>query len=216
MTGLVTLTESVPLANHPPDEVLEDVDLDEKVIIRQGALALGTITEAIPKRRMGRTGKLEVRIDSVTLANGARAPLRAVSAGVDGSRAAAVTTATAAAGMIFFPAAPLFLLIKGKDITIPKGTFVTAYINNDLPLDPDKFLSQSTRNTALVSFKCDTPDAEIWIEEKFVGNAPASIRLPAGEYQVVVRKPGYQTWKRTLTVTAGSLMNLSIDLEKQP
>jgi hypothetical protein len=41
--------------------------------------------------------------------------------------------------IVFFPAAPLFLFMKGKDITIPKGTEITAYINGDVPLDPKRF-----------------------------------------------------------------------------
>ncbi len=197
-------------------EVLEDVELHEKVVIRQGALALGTVTEAIPKRRMGRTGKLTVQINSVLLADGMRAALRAVNAGADGSRVGTVATAATAVGIVFFPAAPLVLLMKGKDLTIPKDTFVTAYLNDDLPLDAEKFKASSLKNTAAVNFKVDTDGAEIWIEEKFVGNAPATIRLPEGEYQVIVQKPGFQKWKRTVAVTAGSLMNLAITLEKLP
>lgn len=197
-------------------EVLEDVELHEKVVVRQGAVALGTVSEAVPKRRMGRTGKLEVQINSVLLADGTRVPLRAVNAGADGSRVGTVTTTAAVVGMVFFPAAPLALLIKGKDLTIPKGTFVTAYINGDLPLDAEKFQASSIKNTAAVNFKVNTDGAEIWIEDKFVGNAPATIRLPEGEYPVVVQKPGFQPWKRTIAVTAGSLMNLTIALEKLP
>lgn len=86
----------------------------------------------------GRTGKLEVQINSVLLADGTRVPLRAVNAGADGSRIGTVTTMVAVVSIVFFPAAPLALLIKGKDLTIPKGTFVTAYINGDLPLDAEK------------------------------------------------------------------------------
>ena len=197
-------------------EVIENVDLDEKIVIRQGAVALGTITDAAPKRRMGRTGKLAVKIDSVILIDGQRVPLRAVNTGADGSRVGTVMTAAIATGMIFFPAAPLFLLMKGKDITIPKGTFVTAYINGEVKLDPEKFTRSSEKTPASVNFKSDVEGAEIWIEDKFVGNAPATIKLPEGEFQVVVQKSGYQKWKRTIVATAGSLMNLTINLEKLP
>ena len=41
-----------------------------------------------------------------------------------------MTGAIVATAIVFFPAAPLFLLMKGKDITIPKGTEITAYINS--------------------------------------------------------------------------------------
>ena len=49
---------------------------------------------------------------------------------------------------------------------------------------------------------------------KFVGNLPATIKLPEGEYEIVVQKPGYQRWRRTVAATAGSLMNLTITLIK--
>jgi hypothetical protein len=38
-----------------------------------------------------------------------------------------------------FPAAPLFLLMHDKDITIPKGTEITSFINGNLCFDPAKF-----------------------------------------------------------------------------
>src|SRR5207249_6244252 len=54
-----------------------------------------------------------------------------------------ITGAIVATSIVFFPAAPLFLLVHGKDITIPKGTEITAYINGDIPLDPKKFVTQT-------------------------------------------------------------------------
>lgn len=43
-----------------------------------------------------------------------------------------MTGAMVATAIVFFPAAPLFLFMKGKDITIPKGHEVTCYTNTDL------------------------------------------------------------------------------------
>jgi hypothetical protein len=39
-----------------------------------------------------------------------------------------------------FPAAPLLLFIHGKDLTIPKGTEVTAFVAGDMKLDMSKFV----------------------------------------------------------------------------
>ena len=50
-----------------------------------------------------------------------------------------MTGAIVATSIVFFPAAPAFLFMKGKDITIPKGTEITAYINGEVGLDPQKF-----------------------------------------------------------------------------
>ena len=50
-----------------------------------------------------------------------------------------MTVGIVAAAIIFWPAAPLFLLMHGKDITFPKGTDVPTFINGDMKLDPAKF-----------------------------------------------------------------------------
>jgi len=54
-----------------------------------------------------------------------------------------MTGAMVATSIVFFPAAPLFLFMHGKNITIPKGTEVTAYVAADTPLDATKFNKQS-------------------------------------------------------------------------
>ena len=56
-------------------EVLEDVKVGNVIVIERGAMAIATVTEAHPKRRMGRAGKLKMNIDYVRLASGDKAPL---------------------------------------------------------------------------------------------------------------------------------------------
>ena len=126
-------------------EVFEDIKVGNVVVVERGVTAIATVTEAHPKRRMGRAGKLNINIDYVRLANGEKVLLRAVKGGSGGNHIAAMTGAMVATSIVFFPAAPLFLFMHGKDITIPKGTEVTAYVAADTPLDPAKFNKQSAR-----------------------------------------------------------------------
>ena len=126
-------------------EVFDDVKIGDVVVIERGSMAIATVTEAHPKRRLGRAGKLKMNIDYVRLASGEKVPLRAVKGGKGGNRVAVMTGAMVATGIVFFPAAPLFLFMNGKDITIPKGTEITAYVAADTPLDPAKFRKQSAR-----------------------------------------------------------------------
>ncbi|MDX6576701.1 MAG: hypothetical protein QOE96_2654 [Blastocatellia bacterium] len=128
-------------------EVLEDIKVRNVVVVERGALAIATVTEAHPKRRMGRAGKLHMNIDYVRLVNGEKVLLRAVKGGSGGDHIAAMTGAMVATSLVFFPAAPFFLFLHGKDITIPKGTEVTAYVAADTPLDPTKFNKQSAAGT---------------------------------------------------------------------
>ena len=211
-------------------EVLEDVKIGETVIIPRAGIAWATITEAQPKRRMGRGGKLNVNIDSVRLTSGEKAALRAVKDTQGGGHVGAMTGAIVATSIIFFPAAPLFLFIKGKDITIPKGTEITAYVNGDTELNPAKFAANSAdkvapagtapaaanaeAETAGVTVKSTPDGAEITVDDKFVGNTPSTLRLKPGEYVIAVSKAGFTVWKRTVTLSPGSNITVDAALEK--
>ncbi|WP_321472092.1 hypothetical protein [uncultured Paludibaculum sp.] len=115
-------------------EVLEDVSVSGNVVIQKGSVALATVTMAVAKRNMGRGGKLDVNIDHVRLVNGEKAALRSVKQAHGGGNTGKMTGAVVATSIVFFPAAPLFLFVKGKDVTIPKGTEITAYVNGDFRL----------------------------------------------------------------------------------
>ena len=120
-------------------ETVEDISVDGVVVIPRMSTAWGTVTQAQEKRRMGRGGKLDLNIDKVRLADGERVMLRAVKEGKGGGHAGAMTGAIVATSLVLWPAAPLFLLMHGKDITMPKGTQITAFINGDVTLDKSKF-----------------------------------------------------------------------------
>jgi hypothetical protein len=112
-------------------EVLDDVKLGDIVVVPHGATALATITEAVPKARMGRGGKLTVNVDFVRLPNGDKLSLRGVQEGKGGAHTGAMAGAMVGTAIVCWPAAPLFLLMHGKDITIPQGQQVTVYTNSD-------------------------------------------------------------------------------------
>ena len=120
-------------------EVAEEVSVNRIVVIEKDSPASGTVITAHKKRRMGRAGKLDVTIDSVQLVDGEKATLRAVKESQGGSHTGIMAGGMVATSLIVWPAAPVFLLMHGKDVTIPKGTEVTAYISGDVKLDPAKF-----------------------------------------------------------------------------
>src|SRR6266481_3228744 len=116
-------------------EVLEDLSVNGTLVIAKGGLAFATVTQAQSKRRMARGGKLDINIDNVKLIDGEKAALRAVKEMKGGGHTGAMTGGIVATSLVFFPAAPFFLFMHGKDISIPKGTEITAYINGDMKLD---------------------------------------------------------------------------------
>lgn len=218
---LQTLSSGTSKVNDRVDfEVIEEVKVNNVVVIPQGGTAIATVTEAQPKRRFGRAGKLNVNIDSVRLVNGEKATLRAVKGGKGGTRTAAMTTAVVATAIVFFPAAPLFFFMKGKNIIIPKGTEITAFIAADKPvsLTQTQAISEQPATTlpdASTIVVTSTPTgAEITIDEKFMGTTQSTVKLPPGEHVVKIAKTGYKDWVRTVTLNAGGQITIDATLEK--
>ena len=120
-------------------KVIDDVIVNGYLLIPHGALAKGTVTETQAKRRMGKAGKLNVNIDYADMEDGEHAALSAVKNTKGGGHGGAVTTGVVVTALVFWPAAPLFLLMHGKDITIPEGTQITSFINGDIRFNPAKF-----------------------------------------------------------------------------
>jgi hypothetical protein len=120
-------------------EVVDDVKVGDIIVIPRGATAWGTVTVAEPKKRMGRGGKLDVNVDKVRLVDGEKVLLSAAKGGKGGGHTGAMVGAMVGTSLIIWPAAPFFLLMHGKDISIPKGTKIAAYILGDATLDPAKF-----------------------------------------------------------------------------
>jgi hypothetical protein len=200
-----------------PFEVIDEIDVDGRPVIAKGATALASVTAAEPKKRMGRGGKLDVNIDSVRLVDNEKATLRAVKDTKGGGHTGAMTGAMVATGIVFFPAAPLFLFMHGKDITIPKGTEITAFVQGDMKLDMSKFdnpesVSAPVAIQATVVVEANVPNCDIDVDGNFVGNTPSTLNLAPGKHEISIKKTGYQIWTRNMMVNAGSV-HLSADLE---
>jgi len=202
-----------------PFEVLEDVNVDGIPVIAKGATAIGTVTDAEPKRRMGRAGKLDISISDVRLADGEKAALRAVKDEKGGGHVGAMTGAMVATSIVFFPAAPLFLFMHGKDISIPQGTEITAFAQGDMHLDMSRFsktaeamgasgsepVNAAAAETCSLVVNSTPPGADIEIDGAFVGNTPSTVSVKPGSHQVAVIMKGYADWRRTLSVTGGTV-----------
>jgi hypothetical protein len=174
---------------------------------------------------MGRGGKLDVNIDTVRLKDGEKVPLRAVKENKGGGHVGAMTGAMVATGIIFFPAAPLFLFMHGKDINIPKGTEITAYVASNISLDKSKFdggdqpqatASPKTGEVAVsttLSVSSSPAGADVEVDGKFIGNTPSTLNVAAGEHSVKITKKGYRSWERKVQTSGGSV-NLKAELEQ--
>ena len=202
-------------------EVLEDIKVADTLIIPKGGIAWGTVTEAQPKRRMGRGGKLEIVMDSVRLADGEKAALRATKEVKGGGHVGAMTAGIVVTGLILWPAAPFFLFMHGKDISIPKGTEVPTFINGNFALDMAKFkpaappqtpVESHASNNAEVAIASTPAGDDIQVDGAFVGSTPSTITVTTGDHTITVKKTGFAPWERTIKVSSGKVQ-ISAELQ---
>lgn len=60
-----------------------------------------------------------------------------------------------------------------------------------------------------------TPDgADVYVDDNFVGNAPATLKLSPGKHTVKVSQDGYKAWTKDIAVFADSDVNLKAALAK--
>ncbi len=61
------------------------------------------------------------------------------------------------------------------------------------------------------------PDgADLYVDDKFMGNCPVLLKLPPGTHPLRVKRIGYRDWSRQIVLEAGSRFRLWATLEKNP
>jgi hypothetical protein len=216
-------SESAKTGQQVAFEVVEEVDVQGVAVLPKGATALATVTTAEPKKRMGRGGKLDVNVDSARLIDGEKVQLRAVQDNKGGGHVGAMTGAMVATSIVFFPAAPLFLFMHGKEVVIPKGTEITAFVQGDMKLDMAKMVVPGSpvataapgAEMASLAVNSSVSSADIEVDGAFVGNTPSTVSVKPGQHTITVKKKGYADWSRSMNVS-GSEVRLNAELEAKP
>jgi len=223
----LSLTESLSSATNNVDdpvrfEVTEDVMVGDLVAIARGSTAVGHVVEVEPRRRLGRAGKLNFSIDHVKAPDGTNVRLRASSA-----RKGEDKTGTVIVGTVLL--SPLFLIMRGKDVSIPKGTNVIAYVDGDREVAIPGSLATGTTTTSAagigqasqavqtvaVSFTSTPDGADVIIDGKYAASTPSTLQLATGDHTASIEKSGFKAWQRTITVTVGSNITINATLERQ-
>lgn len=200
-----------------PFETVEEVQVDGVTVLPKGSLAMGVVTEAESKRSMGRAGKLNMAISYARLKDSEKVALRAVSEQKGGSHTGAMTGAMVATSLIVWPAAPFFLFMKGKDISIPQGTEITAFVDGDMHLDMGKFgeaeaAAPASGGQTSLSIESNPAGADIEVDGNFVGSTPSAVPVLMGNHEITVRKKGYSSWARHMNITGGTVhLNAELD-----
>jgi len=229
-----TLTSADAKAGDNVDfEVLDDLKVDDVMLVPRGGTAIATITEAEHKKRMARGGKLDVNIDYVRLIDGEKVTLRAVKEAKGGGHTGAMTGGMVATAIVFFPAAPFFLFMHGKDVTIPKGTEITAYVDGEIKLDRARFVGSAPAQTVVVAlptpaqtaapppnpastapaaieggvlnitFTSTPSNALVIIGGTAIGQTPFTTKLPPGVYRATFSVAGYESTIENIGIGSG-------------
>jgi Protein of unknown function (DUF2846) len=122
---VVTAEEISSKTASPGDRVMfkvaEDLVVDGHVVIGKGTDAKGSVINAEPSGRMGKSGKLGIQVESTKTVDGQPIKLRAAK-GKEGADKTNSTTVLA------ITVSSLFLLTKGGEATIAAGTPITVEV----------------------------------------------------------------------------------------
>jgi hypothetical protein len=141
-----------------------------------------------------------------------------------------MTAGIVVTALVVWPAAPFFLLMHGKDFTIPKNTEITAYINGDMTLgsatsravasvsvpDPSRTAkvtsvavtsaaSTQEQRTILQLTSEPDPGADIEVDGNFVGQTPSRLELVNGDHTIRLTMNGFAPWEKKLHAAGGSV-----------
>ena len=126
----------------------------------------------------------------------------------------------------------LFLLMRGKDVNIPKGTQFNAYVDGDrevklgsqapaapaapvVAAQPARTSAPAAEEELTTAVLKSTPDgADITVDGKYVGSTPSTVRLAPGDHTITIEKSGFRAWQRTMTVNPGGIVTIDATLER--
>jgi hypothetical protein len=109
--------------------VEDDVRVGDFTVIRAGSVAHGSVLSVRRGRLLGIGGKVVFGLDSIALINGETVGLSTRGVVKGRSHTWRMIVGMAATGLFYLPAAPLFLLTRGGNSTLLKGTEITGQID---------------------------------------------------------------------------------------
>jgi hypothetical protein len=76
--------------------------------------------------------------------------------------------------------------------------------------------AESPSETGTIEFASDPSGADIYVDGKFMGQTPSTIRLASGSHHIEMTSPGRQVWARDLDVLKDSHVTVHPVLEPSP
>jgi hypothetical protein len=123
------LTSKTANLGDPVEFLLDDdLKVGDTVVVPKGAHALATVSDAKKAGMLGKPGELSVQLQYLVAADN-RVHIR----GTKGREGESKTGAAVALTVLF---GPIGLIKHGKNVEIPAGTPLTAYVDQDIWLPP--------------------------------------------------------------------------------
>ena len=97
-----------------------------------------------------------------------------------------------------------------KAIAVPDAKAVPAAPSITKPADA----APASKEEGKIILTSVPDGADVYVDDAFVGNAPAALELPAGKHTVKVSQSGYAAWTKEVSVYAGSEVNMKATLVK--
>ncbi|HEV3036378.1 MAG TPA: PEGA domain-containing protein [Candidatus Angelobacter sp.] len=103
--------------------------------------------------------------------------------------------------------------IKQKSAIKPEQERIPVAPPKAIPNEPS--MTAAVDPTGVVHLAASPQNAEVSVDDKFIGNAPVDLKLAPGRHTIKITASGYRPWSRELSVLAGSEVHLSATLENQ-
>lgn len=82
-------------------------------------------------------------------------------------------------------------------------------------LTSGKDSNRAAANCGFVTVTADQEGSEVFVNNAFMGTPPAKVSLTAGTHVIEVRKLGYRSFRKSITLLAGSELSLRASLQKE-
>jgi hypothetical protein len=193
--GNSTTWSNVRVGENLELEVADDVRIAGVVVIAKGSVGNAAVTGLHAGVSGSSGGRIDVNLRFVTLVDGRVVPVRATrDRPVRDSQALVVSSAS-------------------QDANIAPGTFVTAFIEGDQPVDLSRMRSAAGPRQEL-KITSTPSNADVTVDGSLTGSTPYTFRLPSGDHVVSVRMAGYQPEQRSVRVASTPVL-MEIPLTKQ-
>ncbi len=90
----------------------------------------------------------------------------------------------------------------------PQGGVASQQVPPQSPSPP------SAQELSTITIKSSPEAAEILVDGKFVGSTPSTLRLAPGDHSISVEKSGFESWKRTISLSPSGNITIDAELKK--